>query len=80
MVFGRNAGQALTLSKTDDGQVSQWAVSESCQDSPSVDDLQLAESKAQEMSHRLNGEPVAVWGENDETLTLFAGFEQFKPV
>ncbi|MFV7516854.1 hypothetical protein [Enterobacter kobei] len=47
---------------------------------PSVDDLQLAEAKAQEMSRSLNGEPVAVWGENDETLTLFAGFEQFKPV
>ncbi|MDU4190303.1 MULTISPECIES: hypothetical protein [Aeromonas] len=47
---------------------------------PSVDDLQVAEDMAREMSRRLNGEPVAVWGENDETLTLFAGFEQFKPV
>lgn len=46
---------------------------------PSVDDLQLAETKAKEMSNRLNGEPVAVWAENDVTLALFAGFEQFKP-
>ncbi|MDM5134010.1 hypothetical protein OB953_00085 [Aeromonas salmonicida] len=47
---------------------------------PLVDDLQIAEAKAEEMSRSLNGEPVAVWGENDEILTLFAGFEQFKPV
>jgi len=47
---------------------------------PSVDDLQLAEDMAREMSRSLNGEPVAVWGEDDETLTLFAGLEQFKPV
>lgn len=47
---------------------------------PIIDDLQIAEAKAEALSRSLNGEPVAVWGENDETLTLFAGFEQFKPV
>lgn len=47
---------------------------------PLIDDLQIAEAKAEALSRSLNGEPVAVWGENDETLTLFAGSEQFKPV
>ncbi len=51
---------------------------------PSRDDsrsesLQAAEKGAWQLSRDHNGEPVAVWDQNDNTLVLYAGFERFEP-
>lgn len=46
---------------------------------PSVELQADAENKAREMSIANNGAPVAVWGENDQTVKLYAGYEAFEP-
>lgn len=38
-----------------------------------------AERLAKQMSLDNRGTPVAVWGEDDRTLKLFAGYEEFVP-
>jgi len=43
-------------------------------------DLETAERKAKDMSIANNGTPVAVWGADDKTVTLFAGYETFQPI
>lgn len=47
---------------------------------PKVSDRDIAEREAKALSVANNGTPVAVWDENDRTLALFAGFEEFKPI
>lgn len=42
-------------------------------------DLAEAERIARKMSVDNQGTPVAVWDENDRTLKLFAGYEEFVP-
>lgn len=42
-------------------------------------DLSEAERLARKMSVDNQGTPVAVWDENDQTLKLFAGYEEFVP-
>lgn len=39
-----------------------------------------AERMARKMSIDNQGTPVAVWDANDQTLKLFAGYEEFEPV
>lgn len=50
------------------------------QNDPKVSDRDIAEREAKALSVANNGTPVAVWDENDRTLALFAGFEEFKPI
>lgn len=38
-----------------------------------------AEEKARELSVKNNGTPVAVWDNQDRTLKLYAGYEEFEP-
>ena len=47
---------------------------------PIAESLAETETKARLMSVNNNGTPVAVWNDNDETLKLFAGYEEFTPV
>lgn len=42
-------------------------------------DLAEAERLAKTMSIHNNGTPVAVWDENNQTVKLFAGYEEFVP-
>ena len=42
-------------------------------------DLAESERLARQMSVKNQGTPVAVWDENDQTLKLFAGYEEFVP-
>lgn len=51
---------------------------------PQPSDLWLADSveaerRAKKMSVDNQGTPVAVWDENDRTVKLFAGYEEFVP-
>ena len=46
---------------------------------PAEDTEQLAVEKAQAMSVTNNGTPVAVWDNQDRTIRLFAGYEEFVP-
>ena len=49
-------------------------------DDPKLDDLAEAEEQARFKSAQNNGIPVAVWDADCNTVTLYAGFEKFKPV
>jgi len=46
---------------------------------PWFTDLNLCERTAKQMSVSNNGAPVAVWDDADNTLRLFAGYEEFVP-
>lgn len=46
---------------------------------PVTPTLDEAELRAKQMSVANNGAPVAVWDEQDRTLKLFAGYEEFVP-
>lgn len=46
---------------------------------PQLSDLAETEQLARKMSQDNQGAPVAVWDEDDHTLQLFAGFEEFVP-
>lgn len=46
---------------------------------PIVDGLEAALNHARELSTQKQGNPVAVWDANDNTITLFAGYQQFNP-
>lgn len=49
-------------------------------DDPKVVDLAEAEELARFKSAQNNGIPVAVWDANNNIVSLYAGFEKFKPV
>ena len=44
-----------------------------------LSDLAESERLAKKMSVDNQGAPVAVWDEDDRTLKLFAGYEEFVP-
>jgi len=46
---------------------------------PWFTDQAACEKTAKEMSVTNNGAPVAVWDDSDNTLRLFAGYEEFVP-
>lgn len=47
---------------------------------PVASDLTEAESKARGLSVDNGGAPVAIWDNADNTLRLFAGYEDFIPI
>lgn len=47
---------------------------------PALTDLVEAESQARRLSVENNGTPVAIWDDANNTLKLFAGYEDFIPV
>lgn len=47
---------------------------------PALTDLVEAESQARKLSVENNGMPVAIWDESNNTMKLFAGYEDFIPV
>ncbi|MEM0550511.1 MULTISPECIES: hypothetical protein [Aeromonas] len=49
-------------------------------DDATTNDLDDAEQKAKALMSANNGAPIAVWDDNDQTVTLFAGYETFKPI
>lgn len=49
-------------------------------DDPVASNLTEAESKARRLSIDNGGAPVAIWDNADNTLRLFAGYEDFIPI
>ena len=49
-------------------------------DDPSVVDIHVAESLARKMSVENSGLPVAIWDGNNNTVKLFAGYQDLTPV
>ena len=49
-------------------------------DDPAVADLSDAETRARKLSVDNGGAPVAIWDSTDNTVKLFAGYEDFTPV
>ena len=41
--------------------------------------IEVAKDKARQLSNDKQGSPIAVWNEDDRTLFLYAGYEEFAP-